>query len=130
MSTLMSPISTIQRQSTVPGLMVLLVNFTVGVTLSTPPVDRCDLWDRLMESLQRSNGAIGGGSLNVASDVDLLDPCANQFRLETYVVAQFATMNLVKSALPTRCAAAKKGRNELLAKTAADQWNHGISHCG
>jgi len=33
------------------------------------------LWDKLMESLQRSNGAIGGGRINVASDVDLLDPC-------------------------------------------------------
>lgn len=29
-----------------------------------------------MESFQRSNNAIGGGSISVASDVDLLDPCA------------------------------------------------------
>uniref|UniRef100_A0A1I7YSN6 EGF-like domain-containing protein n=1 Tax=Steinernema glaseri TaxID=37863 RepID=A0A1I7YSN6_9BILA len=28
-----------------------------------------------MDSLQRSNGAIGGGSLRVSADVDLLDPC-------------------------------------------------------
>lgn len=29
-----------------------------------------------MESLQRTNGLIGGGRLQVAADVDLLDPCA------------------------------------------------------
>lgn len=28
-----------------------------------------------MQSLQRTNGAIGGGSLRVAPDVELLDPC-------------------------------------------------------
>uniref|UniRef100_A0AC34QH72 Uncharacterized protein n=1 Tax=Panagrolaimus sp. JU765 TaxID=591449 RepID=A0AC34QH72_9BILA len=54
----------------------LLFNFTVGTTPTGNPVDVCDLWDQLMESLQRSNGAIGGGRLNVAPDVDLLDPCA------------------------------------------------------
>lgn len=53
----------------------LLVNFTVGVTPSQPKIDVCDLWDKLMESLQRSNGAIGGGRINVAADNDLLDPC-------------------------------------------------------
>lgn len=29
-----------------------------------------------MESFQRSNNAIGGGRLAVASDVNLLNPCA------------------------------------------------------
>lgn len=28
-----------------------------------------------MQSLQRTNGAIGGGALRVAPDVDQLDPC-------------------------------------------------------
>uniref|UniRef100_A0A7E4VNX4 Transmembrane cell adhesion receptor mua-3 n=1 Tax=Panagrellus redivivus TaxID=6233 RepID=A0A7E4VNX4_PANRE len=53
----------------------LLFNFTVGTSPSGNPIDVCDLWDQFMESIQRSNGAIGGGRLNVASDTDLLDPC-------------------------------------------------------
>ncbi|KAK0416184.1 hypothetical protein QR680_012332 [Steinernema hermaphroditum] len=53
----------------------LLFNFTVGTTPSSKPIDVCDLWDQLMDSLQRSNGAIGGGNLHVSADVDLLDPC-------------------------------------------------------
>uniref|UniRef100_A0A914CT96 Uncharacterized protein n=1 Tax=Acrobeloides nanus TaxID=290746 RepID=A0A914CT96_9BILA len=54
----------------------LLVNFTVGTRPSATPIDVCDLWDKLMESIQQTNGAIGGGQLHVASDIDLLDPCA------------------------------------------------------
>jgi hypothetical protein len=54
----------------------LLVNYKVGTVPSKRPIDVCDLWDQLMESLQRSNGAIGGGRIQVASDIDLLDPCA------------------------------------------------------
>lgn len=54
----------------------LLVNFTVGTSPTKIPVDRCDLWDQLMESVQRTNGQIGSGRLNVAADVDQLDPCA------------------------------------------------------
>ncbi|KAI1731796.1 calcium-binding EGF domain-containing protein [Ditylenchus destructor] len=53
----------------------LLVNFNVSVTPNKPPVDRCDLWDKMMDSLQRTNGAIGSGELGVAPDVDLLNPC-------------------------------------------------------
>ncbi|KHN76197.1 Transmembrane cell adhesion receptor mua-3 [Toxocara canis] len=53
----------------------LLFNFSVDTTQSQPPVDACDLWNQLMLSLQRSNGAIGGGSLRVASDVEQLNPC-------------------------------------------------------
>uniref|UniRef100_A0AC35GEY8 Notch n=1 Tax=Panagrolaimus sp. PS1159 TaxID=55785 RepID=A0AC35GEY8_9BILA len=53
----------------------LLLNFTVGASPSGNPIDVCDLWDQFMNSVQRTNGAIGGGRLNVASDVDLLDPC-------------------------------------------------------
>ena len=54
----------------------LLVNFTVG-TVPNPasPIDRCDLWKQLMESLHQTNGVIGGGRLQVASDVELLNPC-------------------------------------------------------
>jgi hypothetical protein len=54
----------------------LLVNFTVGTHRNAEQVDRCDLWDQLMESLDRTNGEIGGGRLSVAPDLDLLDPCA------------------------------------------------------
>uniref|UniRef100_A0A183C216 EGF-like domain-containing protein n=1 Tax=Globodera pallida TaxID=36090 RepID=A0A183C216_GLOPA len=54
----------------------LLVNFTIGTHRGSEPIDRCGLWKQLMSSLHRSNGAIGGGRLNVAPDVDLLDPCA------------------------------------------------------
>lgn len=55
----------------------LLVNFTVGTVPSkTNPIDRCDLWQQLMESVQRSNGQIGGGRLTVAADIQQLDPCA------------------------------------------------------
>lgn len=54
----------------------MLVNFIVGTSKLKTPVDRCKLWDQLMESFQRTNNAIGGGQLVVAADVDLLDPCA------------------------------------------------------
>uniref|UniRef100_F1KPJ6 Transmembrane cell adhesion receptor mua-3 n=1 Tax=Ascaris suum TaxID=6253 RepID=F1KPJ6_ASCSU len=53
----------------------LLFNFSVATTQSSTPVDVCDLWDQLMLSLQRSNGAVGGGPLRVASDIQQLNPC-------------------------------------------------------
>jgi hypothetical protein len=34
----------------------LLLNFTVGLHRGQQPVDRCDLWDKLMTSLHHSNG--------------------------------------------------------------------------
>ncbi|VDN55231.1 unnamed protein product [Dracunculus medinensis] len=52
----------------------LLFNFTIALTPSSS-TDQCNLWDQLMQSLQRTNGAIGGGALRVAPDVDQLDPC-------------------------------------------------------
>ncbi|KAI1732442.1 adhesion G protein-coupled receptor E2 [Ditylenchus destructor] len=51
----------------------ILVNFTAGVVPGS--VDRCDLWDKMMDSFQQTNQQIGGGKLKVASDVNLLTPC-------------------------------------------------------
>uniref|UniRef100_A0A915EAS0 Uncharacterized protein n=1 Tax=Ditylenchus dipsaci TaxID=166011 RepID=A0A915EAS0_9BILA len=51
----------------------LLLNFTAGVKPGT--VDRCELWDQMIDSFQSTNQQIGGGQLKVADDVDLLDPC-------------------------------------------------------
>uniref|UniRef100_A0A913I4D2 EGF-like domain-containing protein n=1 Tax=Strongyloides stercoralis TaxID=6248 RepID=A0A913I4D2_STRER len=56
----------------------ILVNFTVGTTMTEKKVDQCDMWDQLIQSLQRTNGHIGGGKLTVPSDVDLLNPCNKQ----------------------------------------------------
>uniref|UniRef100_A0AC35TFU5 EGF-like domain-containing protein n=1 Tax=Rhabditophanes sp. KR3021 TaxID=114890 RepID=A0AC35TFU5_9BILA len=54
----------------------VLVNFTVGTIKTQKPINKCDMWDQLMQSLQRSNGQVGGGKLGVPADVDLLNPCA------------------------------------------------------
>lgn len=53
----------------------LLFNFSVATSPSSAPIDACDLWDQLSKSLQRTNGAIGGGALRVAPDYDLFNPC-------------------------------------------------------
>ncbi|CAJ0943046.1 unnamed protein product, partial [Mesorhabditis belari] len=53
----------------------LLFKFNVQTTVSEEPVDACELWKQMQGSLQRTNGAIGGGSLRVAADTELLNPC-------------------------------------------------------
>lgn len=53
----------------------LLFNFSVALLPSGTPTDICNLWDQLAKSIQRTNGAIGGGPLRVASDYDQLNPC-------------------------------------------------------
>ncbi|CAJ0578738.1 unnamed protein product, partial [Mesorhabditis spiculigera] len=53
----------------------LLFKFEVQTTAVGEPIDNCELWKQMQGSLQRSNGAIGGGSLRVASDSELLNPC-------------------------------------------------------
>ncbi|KAL3093349.1 hypothetical protein niasHS_005863 [Heterodera schachtii] len=54
----------------------LLVNFTVGTRPSPEGrVDTCDLWNALQESIQKTNGAVGGGKIQVATDIELLSPC-------------------------------------------------------
>lgn len=54
----------------------LLFKYDVQTTLSkTQPIDKCELWKEMMASLQRSNGLIGGHSLRVADDSELLNPC-------------------------------------------------------
>ncbi|KAI3415661.1 hypothetical protein GPALN_005254 [Globodera pallida] len=54
----------------------LLVNFTVETRLSPEGrVDACDLWNALQESIQKTNGAVGGGKIQVATDIELLSPC-------------------------------------------------------
>lgn len=53
----------------------LLFNFSVALVPPGKPTDICDLWDQLAKSIQRTNGAIGGGPLRVASDYDQLNPC-------------------------------------------------------
>ncbi|KAI6201465.1 hypothetical protein M3Y96_00844600 [Aphelenchoides besseyi] len=72
----------------------LLVNYVVNTVPSKSPVDACDLWDQLMESLQRSNGAVGGGRLQVASDVDLLDPCAKSLPTGDLCAGHFCNSDL------------------------------------
>lgn len=48
---------------------------SVDTVASKNPVDRCDLWKQIMASVERTNGQIGGGKLQVADDIYLLDPC-------------------------------------------------------
>uniref|UniRef100_A0A914C217 Uncharacterized protein n=1 Tax=Acrobeloides nanus TaxID=290746 RepID=A0A914C217_9BILA len=84
----------------------LLVNFTVGTRPSATPIDVCDLWDKLMESIQRTNGTIGGGQLNVASDIDLLDPCAKPIPTGELCGEQFCNADLGEVCISGRC-----GRN-------------------
>lgn len=57
----------------------LLFKYEVQTTKSqSQPIDECELWKQMQASLDRTNGAIGGGSLRVASDTDLLNPCKQQ----------------------------------------------------
>ncbi|PAV59374.1 hypothetical protein WR25_03507 [Diploscapter pachys] len=58
----------------------LLFKYTVQTTKSNnlEPIDECDLWKEQMNSLQRSNGAVGGGSLRIAEDNEALNPCRVQ----------------------------------------------------
>lgn len=53
----------------------LLFNFSVALLPSGTPTNICDLWDQLAKSIQRTNGAVGGGPLRVAPDYDQLNPC-------------------------------------------------------
>lgn len=53
----------------------LLFNFSVALLPAGTPTDVCNLWDQLAKSVQRTNGAIGGGPLRVAPDYDQLNPC-------------------------------------------------------
>ncbi|OZC08479.1 hypothetical protein X798_04540 [Onchocerca flexuosa] len=53
----------------------LLFNFSVALLPTGTPIDVCNLWDQLAKSIQRTNGAIGGGPLQVAPDYDQLNPC-------------------------------------------------------
>ena len=57
----------------------VLVNFTVNTLASSGAVDRCDLWDKVIEAIQKTNGAIGGGKLNLGVHNDQLDPCVSVF---------------------------------------------------
>ncbi|CAB3403060.1 unnamed protein product [Caenorhabditis bovis] len=57
----------------------LLFKYEVQTTKSpNRPIDECELWKQMQSSLDRTNGAIGGGSLRVASDTELLNPCKQQ----------------------------------------------------
>ncbi|KIH53759.1 calcium binding EGF domain protein [Ancylostoma duodenale] len=54
----------------------LLFKYDVQTTPSKQqPVDKCEVWKQMMASLQRTNGVIGGGSLRIADDSELLNPC-------------------------------------------------------
>ncbi|KIH59260.1 hypothetical protein ANCDUO_10514 [Ancylostoma duodenale] len=69
----------------------LLFKYDVQTTPSKQqPVDKCEVWKQMMASLQRTNGvivapgvfkcsnafsSIGGGSLRIADDSELLNPC-------------------------------------------------------
>jgi len=54
------------------------VNFTVNTLASGGAVDKCDLWDKVVEAIQKTNGAIGGGKLNIGAHNDQLDPCLDK----------------------------------------------------
>ncbi|KAK6743395.1 hypothetical protein RB195_010571 [Necator americanus] len=54
----------------------LLFKYDVQTTPSKQqPIDKCEVWRQMMASLQRTNGVIGGGSLRIADDSELLNPC-------------------------------------------------------
>ncbi|KAK6017312.1 EGF-like domain protein, partial [Ostertagia ostertagi] len=57
----------------------LLFKYDVQTTPSKQqPIDKCDLWKQMMASLQRTNGVIGGRSLRIADDSELLNPCRTE----------------------------------------------------
>ncbi|PIO70594.1 EGF-like domain protein [Teladorsagia circumcincta] len=57
----------------------LLFKYDVQTTPSKQqPIDKCDLWKQMMASLQRTNGVIGGHSLRIADDSELLNPCRTE----------------------------------------------------
>ncbi|MFH4974923.1 hypothetical protein AB6A40_001632 [Gnathostoma spinigerum] len=50
----------------------LLFNGTVDFS---SPVDKCEFWSSLLDSLKATNYHLGGGSLTVSPDSSLLNPC-------------------------------------------------------
>ncbi|CAD5215432.1 unnamed protein product [Bursaphelenchus okinawaensis] len=56
----------------------IIFEASIDTIASKNKVDKCDLWKQMMDSITRTNGQIGGGRLQVADDIYLLDPCYEQ----------------------------------------------------
>uniref|UniRef100_A0A158RCP8 VWFA domain-containing protein n=1 Tax=Thelazia callipaeda TaxID=103827 RepID=A0A158RCP8_THECL len=104
----------------------LLFNFSLAMLPSNAAIDVCDLWDQLAKSIQRTNGAIGGGPLRVASDYDQLNPCKPKLP-----EGEMCGTNFCNSALREICVAGsicgcKRGEKRLSSTDACrpvEAWN-------
>lgn len=81
----------------------LLVNFSINTIHQEKPVDRCDLWKKLSESIKQSGGAIGGGRLHIGPDNELLNPCRLNFCSDVTFCPSNATCFNLEDHAECRC---------------------------